>query len=45
MGQKKKGEDIDGIVLNTIKEVIYFEDLQTDTDRSHGIGNPKTKKK
>ena len=40
-----KDEDTDSIIINTVKEEMDIETLLNDLDRSHCIGNPKTKKK
>ena len=43
--KEEKCEDTDSIIVNTVKEEMHIEILPNDLDRSHRIGNPKTKKK
>ena len=43
--KEEKDEDTDSIIINTVKEEMDIEILPNDLDRSHRIGNPKTKKK
>ena len=43
--KEEKDEDTDSIIINTVKEDMDIEILPNDLDRSHRIGNPKTKKK
>ena len=43
--KEEKGEETDNIIINTVKEEMNIEILPNDLDRSHCIGNPKTKKK
>ena len=43
--KEENGEDTDSIIINTVKEEMHIEILPNDLDRSHSIGNPKTKKK
>ena len=42
---EEKDKDTDSIIINTVKEETDLEILPNDLDRSHRIGNPKTKKK
>ena len=43
--KEEKGEDTDCIIINTVKEEMDIEMFPNDLDRSHHIGNPKTKRK
>ena len=43
--KEEKDEDTDRITINTVKEEMDIEILTNYSDRSHRIGNPKTKKK
>ena len=43
--KEEKDEDTDSIIVNTVKEEMDIEILPNGLDRSHRIGNPKTKKK
>ena len=43
--KEEKCEDTDSIIVNTVKEEMHIEILPNGLDRSHRIGNPKTKKK
>ena len=43
--KEKKGEDIDGILINMVKEEMVIEILPNDLGRLHRIGNPKPTKK
>ena len=43
--KEEKDENTDSIIINTVKEEMDIEILPNDLDRSHHIGNPKTKKK
>ena len=43
--KEEKSEDTDTIIINTVKEEIDIEILSNHLNRSHRIGNPKTKKK
>ena len=43
--KEEKGEDTNSIIINTVKKEMDIEILPNDLNRSHRIGNPKTKKK
>ena len=43
--KEEKGEDNDSIIINTLKEEMDIEISSNHLNRSHRIGNPKTKKK
>ena len=43
--KEEKGEDTDSIIINTVKEEMDIEISSNHLNRSHRIGNPKTKKK
>ena len=43
--KEEKGEGTDSIIINAVKEEIDIEILPNDLDRSHRIGNSKTKKR
>ena len=43
--EETKGEDTDNIVLEVLNSDMGLNILKTALDRSHRIGNPKTKKK
>ena len=43
--KRRKSEDTDCIIINTVKEEMDIEMFPNDLDRSHRIRNPKTKKK
>ena len=43
--EQTKGEDTDNIVLEVLNDDMGLDISKTALDRSHGIGNPKTKKK
>ena len=43
--EETKGEDTDNIVLEVLNNDMDLNMSKTDLDRSHKIGNPKSKKK
>ena len=43
--KEEKDEDTNNIIINTVKEEMDIEILPNGLDRSHHIGNSKTKKK
>ena len=43
--KEENDEDTDSIIIYTVKKEMDIEILSNSLDRSHGIWNPKTKKK